>query len=77
MELGQGMSMSVLLLSTIGPMAPWAEMLKTALPVMDIHTWPYDGDPADINYVVVAKVPPGALGRFPNLRLIICLRAGR
>lgn len=68
--------MAVLLLSTIGPMAPWADMLRAALPDMDIRTWPDAGDAGEITCLVVARVPPGVLGGFPNARLIVGLRAG-
>ena len=68
--------MALLLYSTPSPIDRWLDVLRSALPDMDIRTREEVVDPGEIAYVVAAMVPPGVLATFPNLRLIISLTAG-
>ena len=43
---------------------------------MTVHDWPYDGDPAKIEFALVWGPPRGALRRFPNLKAIFSIGAG-
>jgi len=68
--------MSILLVSTVGPMAPWTERLSAALPDEDVRSIEAPGAPADVEIAVLAKPQPGLFATLPNLKLIISLRAG-
>lgn len=68
--------MALLVYSTPGPPDPWLAALRAGLPEMDVRTLDTGGEPADIEYAVVAGAPPGALAAYPNLKLIITLLAG-
>ncbi len=54
----------------------WRETLVAELPDLDFRTDPDAGDPADVQYALVWKPPPGFFGRFPNLKLVTNLGAG-
>jgi len=54
----------------------WQKALRACLPDMTIHEWPYDGDPAEIEFALVWAPPRGALRRYPNLRAIFSIGAG-
>ncbi|WP_142848413.1 glyoxylate/hydroxypyruvate reductase A [Telmatospirillum sp. J64-1] len=54
----------------------WRGHLRELAPWLDFRVWPDVGDPADIEWALVWKPPPGELRRFPNLRLIVNLGAG-
>lgn len=68
--------MALLVYSTPGPPEPWLSAIRAGLPEMDLRTPDAQGDPADIEYAVVAGAPPGALAAHPNLKLIVTLLAG-
>jgi len=54
----------------------WAEALAGAYPELDVHTWPYEGDPAAIHYALVWQPPEGELKSYPNLKAIFSIGAG-
>lgn len=68
--------MALLLYSTPGPAEPWLAGLRQALPHVEVRTRENEGDPGEIEFVVAAQTPPGALARYPRLRLVISLLAG-
>lgn len=68
--------MALLVYSTPGPAEPWIAALRAGLPDLDIRTRDEAGDPADIEFAVLAMAPPGALAAYPNLKLAVCLLAG-
>jgi glyoxylate/hydroxypyruvate reductase A len=72
--------MSVLLIGEIDFCNSWFNQFiaefKIKRPDLDLRVWPECGDEEDI-YIALACVPPvGALQKFPNLKLVISLRAG-
>lgn len=68
--------MSILLISTVGPMEPWLKRLKEAFPADDVRAAPDIGDPAKVEIALVAH-PKGAMfAQLPNLKFVIGLRAG-
>ena len=54
----------------------WAEALAAAYPELKTHTWPYKGDPAEIDYALVWMPPEGELKSYPNLKAIFSIGAG-
>ena len=54
----------------------WLERLQAGLPKLECRPWDEPGDPAEVEYAVVWKPPPGGLARFPNLRCIVSIGAG-
>jgi glyoxylate/hydroxypyruvate reductase A len=68
--------MSILLISTVGPMAEWLKELKSAFPNEEVRGAPDIGDPAQIEIALVAMQGAAALAQLPNLKLIVALRAG-
>ena len=54
----------------------WQRALRAHAPDLTVHDWPYEGDPAEIEFALVWAPPRGALRRFPNLRAIFSIGAG-
>jgi len=54
----------------------WADALAENYPELKVHTWPYKGDPAAIDYALVWQPPRGELKRYPNLKAIFSVGAG-
>src|SRR5258706_13682697 len=71
--------MSLILCARLDNLDTWLRELRSAMPDETIAVWSNVMQPADVanvNIALVAKPPPGALARFPNLRLIASLWAG-
>jgi len=68
--------MSILLISTVGPMEPWLQGLKQAFPDDDVRAVPDIGDPARVEIALVAHPSAAVFAKLPNLKLVIGLRAG-
>lgn len=68
--------MDLLLKSDIDRGGDWQRALVACEPDMTVHDWPYDGDPAKIEFALVWGPPRGALRRFPNLKAIFSVGAG-
>jgi len=68
--------MAILLL--ISDMAPedWDDAIAQLSEQRSVRVWPYLDDPAEIEYAIVWKPPPGALQGFANLRAIFSMGAG-
>ena len=54
----------------------WAEALRRCDPALEVRVWPEVGAPAEIDYALVWKPPPGLLASLPALKLIFSLGAG-
>ncbi len=54
----------------------WADALRRCDPSLDVRVWPEIGQPAEIDYALVWKPPPGLLASLPELKLIFSLGAG-
>ena len=54
----------------------WIEELRTRLPGRDVVLPGGAGDPAQVLYAVQWKHAPGALARYPNLRVVFSIGAG-
>ncbi|MEQ8814245.1 MAG: glyoxylate/hydroxypyruvate reductase A [Thalassobaculum sp.] len=54
----------------------WRQSLSERIPGVDFRAYPEIGDPADIGFALVWKVPPGFLKQFPNLKAICSLGQG-
>jgi glyoxylate/hydroxypyruvate reductase A len=68
--------MVLLFRSTIDSAARWREVLGRLCPGLEFRAWPEIGDPAEIEYALVWRTPPGFLASLPRLRLILSLGAG-
>lgn len=68
--------MALLLNPMSGAPEAWRAALHDVLPGMEIRLWPEVGEPADIEFAFVSKMPLGELKRFPRLRLIGSMLAG-
>lgn len=55
---------------------PWIDAFCLHMPELEVRQWPHLGDPADIDYVLAWKQPPGLLQTLPNLKVIFSLGAG-
>jgi len=67
---------TILLLSTIGPMETWLAALRRAFPDDDVRAAPDIGDPQAVEVVVVGHPDAPLLPRLARVRLIVSLRAG-
>ena len=54
----------------------WWRAFAATMPELEVRMWPEIGDAAEIEAAAVGAMPPGALKKLPNLRLIISLTAG-
>ena len=68
--------MALLFKSDLDRAGDWERSLMACDPALDLRVWPEAGDPADIDYALVWAPPPGALKRFPNLKVIFSVGAG-
>jgi glyoxylate/hydroxypyruvate reductase len=68
--------MALLLSPQPGTGDVWRAAFAAAMPELEVRVWPEVGDPATIDIAAVGSMPPGALAKFSNLRLILSLTAG-
>ncbi|WP_165899817.1 2-hydroxyacid dehydrogenase [Borborobacter arsenicus] len=54
----------------------WQKALAEQIPGLELRVWPDVGDPAEIDAMLVWKIPPGSLDLYPNLKGIHLLSAG-
>lgn len=54
----------------------WLDAFAEQAPDLKVEVWPYEGDPAAIDYALVWSPPPGELKRYPNLKVIFSVGAG-
>src|SRR4029078_9945989 len=68
--------MSILLISTVGPMAEWLKELKAEFPDEEVRGAPDVGDAAKVDIALVPTPNAELLGKLANLKLLVALRAG-
>ena len=68
--------MALLIKTDIDRGNAWADALAANYPELTVYTWPYEGDPAAIDYALVWQPPRGELKRYPNLKAIFSVGAG-
>ena len=68
--------MAILFRSSVDSARRWSAALGEIFPGLEMRFWPEVGNPADIEYALVWKPPPGMLASLPNLKLILSLGAG-
>jgi glyoxylate/hydroxypyruvate reductase len=68
--------MALLLRPSFGGPDAWRRAFAAAMPDLEVRMWPELGDATTIEAAAVGAMPPGALKKLPNLRLIISLTAG-
>lgn len=68
--------MALLFLSEAFEGDEWRKLFDALVPGIDFRVWPEFGTPEDVEMVMAWKIPPGALGRFPNLRCVAALGHG-
>lgn len=68
--------MALLLAPQPGTGEVWRRAFAAAMPELEVRVWPEAGDPTAIDIAAVGALPPGALAKLPNLRLILSLTAG-
>ncbi len=54
----------------------WEDALEAAHPNLEARSWPHEGDPAEVDYVLMWQPPPGELKTYPNLQVIFSIGAG-
>jgi glyoxylate/hydroxypyruvate reductase A len=68
----------ILLMSPIfAPPQVWREHFAREMPEVELRFWPELGNPADIEFAAVSRLPDNALRSLPNLKLIVSLFAGQ
>ena len=68
--------MALLFYSTVDSAARWRARLAQMSSEIEVRIWPEIGEPAEIDYALVWRPPPGLLASLPNLKLILSLGAG-
>lgn len=56
--------------------AAWLAALRRADPGLEVRVWPAVGDPAEIDYALLWKQPPGLLDGMSGLKAIFSMGAG-
>ncbi|MEX0922390.1 MAG: glyoxylate/hydroxypyruvate reductase A [Rhodovibrionaceae bacterium] len=54
----------------------WLDAFADQAPDLKVEVWPYEGDPAAIDYALVWAPPAGELKGYPNLKVIFSVGAG-
>ena len=54
----------------------WLDAFAEQAPDLKVSTFPYEGDPEDVDYALVWAPPRGDLKRYPNLKAIFSVGAG-
>src|SRR5690349_996735 len=68
--------MALLLNPMSGAPEAWRAAMDAVLPGVEVRMWPEVGEPADIEFAFVSKMPLAELKRFPKLKLIGSMLAG-
>lgn len=55
---------------------PWEDIFAELMPELELVIWPNIPDPEKVDAVYAWRPEPGALSRFPNLKVIFSLGAG-
>ena len=58
--------MALLFKSDVDRAGDWEKSLKDLAPEIELRVWPEAGDPAEIDYALMWKPPPGELKTYPN-----------
>jgi glyoxylate/hydroxypyruvate reductase A len=68
----------ILLMSPIfAPPQVWREHFAREMPEVELRFWPEIGNPAEIEFAAISRLPENALRALPNLKLIVSLFAGQ
>ncbi|HEY3917766.1 MAG TPA: glyoxylate/hydroxypyruvate reductase A [Stellaceae bacterium] len=59
------------------PAQVWRECFAREMPEVELRFWPEIGNPAEIEFAAISRLPDNALRSLPNLKLIISLFAGQ
>lgn len=65
-----------LLLQVTRDSRPFIEEFARQMPELEVRAWPELGNPDDIEFAAVSRIPAGQLSRLRNLRLVISMLAG-
>ena len=71
-----GIMPAVLFYSPNDSPVEWERQLCEFIPNLDMRVWPDIGDPNDIEFALVWKLPPGSYAKLKNLRCICSLGQG-
>jgi glyoxylate/hydroxypyruvate reductase A len=69
--------MILLMTPIFAPPQVWREHFAREMPEVELRFWPELGNPADINFAAISRLPDNAARALPNLKLIISLFAGQ
>ena len=69
--------MILLMTPIFAPPQLWREQFTREMPEVELRFWPEIGDPAEIEFAAVSRLPDNALRALPNLKLIVSLFAGQ
>lgn len=68
----------ILLMSPIfAPPQVWRDCFAKEMPEVELRFWPEIGNPAEIEFAAISRLPDNAARGLPNLKLIISLFAGQ
>jgi glyoxylate/hydroxypyruvate reductase A len=68
--------MAILFYSAVDPATRWQAEIMRQMPGRECRVWPETGHPAEIDYAIVWRPPPGLLASLPRLRMILSVGAG-
>lgn len=59
------------------PPQAWRDCFAREMPEIELRFWPEIGDPAEIEFAAISRLPENAARGLPNLKLIVSLFAGQ
>jgi glyoxylate/hydroxypyruvate reductase A len=69
--------MILLMTPIFAPPQVWRDCFAREMPEVELRFWPEIGNPAEIEFAAISRLPDNAARGLPNLKLIISLFAGQ
>lgn len=69
--------MILLMTPIFAPAQVWRDCFAKEMPEVELRFWPEIGNPADIEFTAIGRLPDNAARGLPNLKLIVSLFAGQ
>ena len=69
--------MILMMTPIFAPPKVWRDCFAREMPEVELRFWPEIGNPAEIEFAAISRLPDNAARGLPNLKLIISLFAGQ
>jgi glyoxylate/hydroxypyruvate reductase A len=69
--------MILMMTPIFAPQPVWRDCFAREMPEVELRFWPEIGNPAEIEFAAISRLPDNAACGLPNLKLIVSLFAGQ